>query len=113
MEAQVSTYRNMEDRLLARSVAVDLGFESPCWWWLGRVEPNGYAKVGVYLGGGRENEKVRNYWVHRVAYETFNCETVPDKYDVDHRCRQPQCINPEHLRAVPRAQNRNTYRSKP
>ena len=112
VKSRIHSYRDMEERLLARSAQVDLGFESPCWLWLGRDEPNGYAKIGVYLCGGRANEKVRNYWVHRVAYETFTCDRIPDKYDVDHRCRQRLCINPQHLRAVPRAQNRNTYRRK-
>lgn len=110
MKPRPRLYRDMEDRLTSRSVQIDMGFESPCWLWLGRVEPNGYAKVGVYLGGGRTKEVVRNYWVHRVAYEVFTCSPIPDGHDVDHRCKQTCCINPAHLRAIPAAKNRSTYR---
>lgn len=103
-----SRYRDIEDRLLARSVVIPHGHKHAyCWMWMGRVEKNGYAKIGVYEGGGRENERVRNYWVHRVAYETFHCAAIPDGFDVDHICRFPLCINPKHLRAIPAKKNRS------
>lgn len=103
-----SRYRDIEDRLLARSVVMPRDHEhADCWMWMGRVEKNGYAKIGVYEGGGRENERVRNYWVHRVAYETFHCAAIPDGFDVDHICRFPLCINPKHLRAIPAKKNRS------
>ena len=104
-------YRNLEERLLARSAEVPGKLDTPCWLWLGRVEPNGYAKIGVYEGGGRANERVRNYWVHRVAYETF-CGPIPAGMDVDHRCYLPLCINPGHLEAVPKYVNQHTRRRK-
>src|SRR5690242_17354014 len=93
-------FRDMEHRLLARSVVIPEGEpHAGCWMWMGRVEPNGYAKIGVYEGGGREKERVRNYWVHRVAYSTFNCAEIAEGDDIDHLCRFRLCIRPDHLRA--------------
>lgn len=96
------TYRDLEHRLLARSVVLPNG----CWMWMGRVEPNGYAKIGVYEGGGRKNERVRNYWVHRVAYETFH-GPIPAGHDVDHKCHFRLCIHPNHIHAKVAAKNRS------
>ncbi len=101
------TYRDMEHRLLHRSVVIPDGEpHAGCWMWLGRVEENGYAKAGVYEGGGREKERVRNYWVHRVAHETFH-GPIPEGHDVDHRCEFRLCIHPNHIRALPLKENRS------
>ncbi len=98
----------MEHKLLSRSVVIPEGeTHAGCWLWMGRVEPNGYAKIGMYEGGGRELERVRNYWVHRVAYETFHCTTIKPGHDVDHRCHFRKCIHPNHLRERAAAKNRS------
>jgi hypothetical protein len=95
-------YRDLEHRLVARSVVIPEGEpHAGCWMWLGRVEPNGYAKVGLYIDGGRKKQRVRNFWVHRAAYEVFKCDRISEDHHVDHRCRFPLCINPNHLEAVP------------
>jgi hypothetical protein len=39
-----------------------------------------------------------------MSYETF-VGPIPEGYEVDHRCRNPICINPGHLEAVPPAIN--------
>lgn len=91
-------YRDLEHRLLARSVVIPEGEpHAGCWMWMGRVEPNGYAKIGIYEGGGRANERVRNYWAHRLAYQVFHCAEIPDGFDVDHECEFRLCINPQHI----------------
>lgn len=102
-------YRDMEDRLLARSVVMDLGYATPCWYWLGRVEPNGYAKVGLW---DSKTQQARNYWVHRLAYETFKGCEIPEDFHVDHRCKQVLCINPAHLECVPQRVNAHERVSK-
>jgi hypothetical protein len=98
-------YRDTQERLLARSVLLPDG----CWMWMGRVEANGYARIGFYAGGGRAapGRGAKNKEVHRVAFEVFKCEHIPEGHDVDHSCRFTLCINPAHLRAVPAAQNRS------
>jgi hypothetical protein len=100
-------YRDLEHRLLARSVVIPDGEpHAGCWMWLGRVEENGYAKVGVYEGGGRKRERVRNYWVHRVAYQQFYCAEILEGYDIDYCCKFMLCINLMHLCVVPVKKNR-------
>ncbi len=100
------TYLNLEHRLLSRSV---MDPATGCWLWMGRVERNGYARIGFYTGGGRAapGRGAKNKEVHRVAYEVFKCESIPDGHDIDHLCREPTCINPEHLRAISANANRS------
>jgi hypothetical protein len=98
------TYLNLEHRLLSRSV---MDPATGCWLWMGRVEPNGYAKVGFWRAGGGKGAPVINKWLHRVAFEVFKCAEIPEGHDIDHRCREPTCINPEHLRAITAKANRS------
>lgn len=65
-----------------------------CWLWTAYA----YRGYGRFVIGG----KVRQ--AHRVAYE---CATgpIPDGYQIDHLCRNPSCVNPSHLEAVPRLVN--------
>lgn len=66
-----------------------------CWEWLGAKQRLGYGKF--YLDG--------KYPVaHRVAYELTN-GAVPPKADIDHLCRNPSCVNPDHLEAVSHREN--------
>lgn len=41
---------------------------------------------------------------HRVAYE-LAVGPIPDGFEIDHLCRVPACVNPEHLEAVPHKVN--------
>jgi hypothetical protein len=72
----------------------DLGYLTPCWIWqlsargrYGRLTRNGVA-VGA----------------HRWMYET-HIGPVPDGLMLDHLCRQPLCVNPDHLEPVTNAEN--------
>lgn len=67
-----------------------------CWHWSGRVGPRGYGIFGN-----------KNSSAHRLAYE-MRCGPVPDGLVIDHLCRNPLCVNPEHLQAV--TQKENTLR---
>jgi hypothetical protein len=46
----------------------------------------------------------RTVYAHRVAYELAYGE-IPDGMVVDHRCWNPRCVNPDHLRLATRKQN--------
>lgn len=100
-------YRDLEERLIANSVIDrDLG----CWLWIGHRSADGYGKMNVRVGG-----KVRSVWAHRVSYLTLK-GPIDAGNDVDHVCRIPHCINPDHLRERPapenRADNRRKWRKK-
>lgn len=61
-----------------------------CWTWLGYRSRNGYGQFGV---GGRV------VGAHRFAYED-KVGPIPAGLHIDHLCRNPSCVNPEHLEPV-------------
>lgn len=68
--------------------------ETGCWEWL-KPDANGYGKFR-YQGGPR--------WAHRVSYELF-LGPIPAGLTLDHLCRNPRCINPDHLDPVTHREN--------
>lgn len=74
-----------------RYIAKDKGFSSPCWIWQLKIDKGGY---------GREGNNV----AHRNYYERY-VGPIPEGYEVDHKCGQRACVNPEHLDAVTKRQN--------
>lgn len=69
--------------------------QSGCWIWIGGQDGNGY---GSYY----HNYKVKH--AHRFVFEQFKGQ-IPLGMDLDHLCRVPLCVNPEHLEVVTRAIN--------
>lgn len=66
-----------------------------CWEWQGTVQPDGY---GVMKWNGKKR------MAHRISYELYGRE-VPDGMQLDHKCHNRKCVNPEHLREVTPKQN--------
>jgi len=66
-----------------------------CWLWTGRQTRLGY---GVARHAGRP------VYAHRFAYEVVVGE-IPDGLELDHLCRVPGCVRPDHLEAVPHRVN--------
>lgn len=77
----------LRERILAM-VQVDDG---GCWRWQGYVGPKGYGQV---RGVGRTES------AHGAAYREWKGE-IPQGWTLDHLCRVRDCVNPEHLEAVP------------
>lgn len=75
--------------------------ESGCWIWLGYLNPKGYGRFRV-------SSKRFMQYAHRVSYEHFRAPIPPDMV-MDHLCRVPSCVNPDHLEAV--TPRENTMRS--
>lgn len=61
-----------------------------CWLWLGGVDRKGYGRFSL---GGRLTT------AHRLAYESL-LAPVPTALTLDHLCRRPSCVRPEHLEVV-------------
>lgn len=66
--------------------------ETPCWLWVAAADPHGYGRYGR-----------PTRLAHRVSYESLvGSIKLPH---VDHLCRNPPCVNPEHLEPVTAREN--------
>lgn len=75
----------------------DRGHETPCWIWTGHAVQ--YGKRAGRVGGPTER-----VYAYRHVYELHR-GPVPDGLDLDHLCREPLCVNPDHLEPVTRREN--------
>lgn len=69
--------------------------ETGCWIWQKSKQPTGYGQLRV----GK-----KTLYAHRVAYEVFK-GPIPEGLQIDHLCRNRECVNPEHLDAVSQRTN--------
>ena len=88
-------------RILARANVAPGG----CWEIKTNLDTKGYAMVRVFDG----HRPLHSLRCHRALYEILHGK-IPVGLVIDHKCRNPSCCNPEHLRAVTLAQN-NTENS--
>lgn len=58
-----------------------------CWLWTGNTTNSGYGRCGRGLA-------------HRVAYEYATGKPIEDDFVIDHLCRTPLCVRPDHLEPV-------------
>ncbi len=84
----------MIDRLLAK---VSPEPTSGCWLWTGAVNNKGYGQMGGYT-------RKRNVFAHREAFKHYK-GPIPVGLELDHKCRNTYCVNPDHLEAVTHAEN--------
>jgi hypothetical protein len=81
-------YRQPEDiRFFAK---VDAG--GVCWEWMATRDVDGYGKF---------DRTVAHVWIWRHLLGP-----IPDDHEIDHRCRNRGCVNPDHLECVPKLVNR-------
>lgn len=67
-----------------------------CWEWSGARNNLGYGQLTI---GVRTRE-----YAHRYSYRLHK-GPIPEGLELDHLCRHPWCVNPEHLEAVTHAEN--------
>lgn len=80
---------SLEDRFWSKVNKTDT-----CWIWIA-------AKIRGY-GVIRINHK--NHLAHRVSFEWAK-GSIPKGMDIDHKCCNRSCVNPDHLRACTRSEN--------
>ena len=85
--------RNLEERFWEKVKKTE-----GCWFWLAYKVPTGHGRFRV---GGKDGEMTP---AHRVSYRLLKGE-IPKGMDLDHLCKNPSCVNPEHLEPVTRAEN--------
>lgn len=68
---------------------------SGCWIWLRATIGHGYGWVKF---DGKKD------LAHRVFYRLAK-GPIPEGHEIDHLCRTKVCCNPDHLEAVPHAEN--------
>lgn len=90
-------YANLEQRLIAGSA---LDPDTGCWQWLRALSKNGYGRINTRAGGLHIS-----HWAHRLAFEIMRDETIPPRMELDHKCRNRGCINPDHMEVVTKAEN--------
>lgn len=69
--------------------------QTGCWLWTGTLRADGYGVINV---------RRKLHYVHRASYEA-RVGPIPEGLTIDHLCRTPRCINPDHLEPVTSAEN--------
>lgn len=70
--------------------------DGDCWEWT--------ASVNVRHGYGQFHWKGRPHRAHVLAWESL-VGPVAEGHELDHRCRNRRCVNPDHLEPVTRRVN--------
>jgi hypothetical protein len=82
---------NIEGRFHAKYTIIDT-----CWIWQGAKINSGY---GIFT-----DEYGKTVTAHRWSYQYFK-GAIPEGCVVDHICRNPACVYPQHLQAISQSDN--------
>ena len=80
-------------RFRSRYTIADRGHDTPCWAWTHKKNNSGYGVFQL-----TRKEYVESL-AHRAAHLLF-VGPIPDGLEIDHLCRQRDCVNPAHFRLV-------------
>lgn len=92
----VTIYLDENGRNSIESVVATVVRGEGCWKWpTTRTGAWKYKTVNI---------RGKIHQLHRLMYEQL-VGPIPPKYEIDHLCLNPECCNPAHLEAVPKAEN--------
>lgn len=86
------SFEDVKRRLLARREVVQGPEPTRCWLWTGSKRHKAAEYGGIRIAG-------RTWMVHRASYHAWR-GPVPDGLELDHRCSNQACFNPDHLELV-------------
>lgn len=88
----------LNDRQITRLLSY-IDTSGDCWEWTGpsSTDLSGHLRGSFYANGHRRQATVV-VWEHLVGI-------IPDGLELDHLCRYPICVNPDHLEPVTHAEN--------
>lgn len=66
-----------------------------CWGWIGHINKYWYARFAIGGVQGQASRRAFELWRHEI----------PDGMQVDHLCRNRECVNPSHLEIVSPKEN--------
>lgn len=71
-----------------------------CWVWVASTSPGGYGRMAANEPG----KPKRIVQAHRLSWELEH-GPIPSGYSILHKCDNPRCVRPEHLRLGTHADN--------
>jgi hypothetical protein len=79
--------KNVLERLWANATGAS---ENECWEYFGKDKNrSGHVRI--------RQDDARRISVHRLAWEAYHAEPIPEGLLVCHHCDNPKCFNPHHL----------------
>lgn len=76
---------------------IDFNAPNECWYWTGELDRRG--GYGALAAPTEIPSKWKRRKAHRLIYELL-VGPIPAGLHLDHLCRTPRCVNPDHLEPV-------------
>lgn len=71
-----------------------------CWLWTGTIK----SRYGLYCAWDASRKVKINLPAHRAVWMALR-GAIPEGMELDHLCKNPICVNPNHLEPVTRDEN--------
>lgn len=80
--------------IFERQIGPKLVTVGECWNFVGAIDTSGYGVISI---GSRKDDSRRKAYTHRISYLAKK-GNIPDGQQVQHKCHNRKCCNPEHLK---------------